>query len=176
MTLIFPPCIFLSSLCSFSSIWIFAASPFTPVDIQKIKAVIEEAEKIIQQAPNSNAEKSMEALRENANVLKSLRVDSNRRRSQSSNSSVSNDSTISDSTMNGMEDFKFTYEEESDPETFFIPYVWEAIVCTVTASSLEWDRMNIKAFAIIHHLSNSGGDDDEVPSNTEFAEDVDDVV
>eukprot|EP00979_Chaetoceros_neogracilis_P003148 scaffold535_cov225-Chaetoceros_neogracile.AAC.5 len=104
----------------------------------------------------------MEALRENANILKSLRVDSNRRRSQSSNSSVSNDSTISDSTMNGMEDFKFTYEEESDPETFFIPYVWEAIVCTVTASSLEWDRMNIKAFAIIHHLSNSGGDDDEL--------------
>ena len=117
----------------------------------------------------------MEVLRENTSVLKSLRVDGNRRSTQSSNGSVSNDSTISDSTMNGMEDFKFTYEEESDPETFFIPYVWETIVCTVTSSSLEWDRMNIKAFAIMHHLSNGGGDV-EVPSNSEFAEDVDDVV
>lgn len=158
-----------------NSVRCIAGSPFRPIDVKKIQAVIDEAEKIIQQTPNRNAEKSMQALCENANVLKSLRVDGNRSRSVSTSSSVSNDSTISDSTMNGMEDFKFTYEEESDPETFFVPYVWEVIVSTVTSSSLEWDRMNIKVFSIMHHVSNEI-EDDKAPSNNEFAEDVDNIV
>ena len=36
---------------------------------------------------------------------------------------ISIDITISDSTLNGMmEDFKFTYEEKGDLETFFVPF------------------------------------------------------
>ena len=26
-------------------------------------------------------------------------------------------------------DFTFSYEEEADPEVFFVPYIWEVIVC-----------------------------------------------
>jgi len=80
--------------------------------------------------------------------------------------------------MNGMEDFKFTYEEEADPETFFVPYVWEVIVSTVTSSSLEWDRMNIKVFAIMRHVVDGLSEGGEVlaANANEFAKDVGDVV
>ena len=47
------------------------------------------------------------------------------------------------------EDFTFTYEEESDPENFFVPYIWEVIVCAVTASSVEWDRNKIQVFPLL---------------------------
>ena len=155
--------------------WQISGSPFRAADTEKIRAVILEADKLIQQVPNRNAEKSMEALRNNSHVLKGLKVSNGRTRLRS-DSSV--DSTISDSTMNGMEDFKFTYEEEADPETFFIPYLWEVIVSTVTASSLEWDRMHIKVFAILHHVADTGNGPEhtEHASTHEFSKDVDNVV
>lgn len=126
----------------------------------------------------------MEALQENIERLKNLKVNAdgsrNRRRTMSSNSSLSNDSAISDSTMNGMEDFKFTYEEESDPEIFFIPYVWEVIVSTVTSSSIEWDKIDIKVFSIMHHevngIEDAGNDGEGALLYNEYAENVDDVV
>lgn len=46
------------------------------------------------------------------------------------------------------EDFMFTYEEEADPEVFFVPYVWEVIVCVLTASSIEWQKDRIQVFAV----------------------------
>jgi hypothetical protein len=172
------------------------------MDTIKIRAVMEEADKIIQQVPNRTANAAMLALREHAEVLKHLRANNHhnhksrrttRARSQSSSSSssvASHDSTTSDSTMNGMEDFKFTYEEESDPEIFFIPYLWEVIVSTVTSSLLEWDRKNIRVFAIMHHVVNAAAatsDETNVAADdllttaalggtNEFSKDVDDVV
>lgn len=62
------------------------------------------------------------------------------------------------------ENFMFTYEEESDPEIFFVPYVWETIVCAVTSSTIEW---NIKQIQVFHLLKDQ--DDD-----LELDEDVDD--
>merc|ERR1712157_572653 len=44
-------------------------------------------------------------------------------------------------------DFAFLYEEDDDPEVFFVPYVWEVIVCAVTASYLEWDKRGVKVFS-----------------------------
>ena len=41
-------------------------------------------------------------------------------------------------------DFSYTYEEEADPEVFFVPYVWEVIVCVITSSSMDWSRSQIK--------------------------------
>ena len=45
-----------------------------------------------------------------------------------------------------MGDFTFTYEEEADPEVFFVPYVWEVIVCVATASSIEWKKDKFRYF------------------------------
>ena len=48
-----------------------------------------------------------------------------------------------------LDDFTFTYEEEADPEIFFVPYVWETIVCAVTSSTIEWKRDEIRVFALL---------------------------
>lgn len=40
----------------------------------------------------------------------------------------------------------FTYEEEADPEVFFVPYVWDVVVCALTASSIEWQKERIQVF------------------------------
>ena len=72
-----------------------------------------------------------------------------------------------------LSDFTFTYEEEADPETFFIPYVWEVIVCAVTASSIEWERNKILVFPLLDE------EDEEEQTSTSaagFAADVNDVV
>lgn len=171
------------------------------MDTEKIRTVIAKADELIQGASARRADESMEVLRNNVHVLKGTHISSSsssssrlrdRLNSESSNSRdgsgvsvASADSTISDSTMNGMEDFKFTYEEEGDPETFFVPYIWDVIVSTVTSNTLEWDRMNIQVFPIMHHVdmgddegSGTGTAADEAVSisRSEFASDVGDVV
>lgn len=156
------------------------ASPFQQVDIERIHNVIANANEIIQEASARTAEKSMEALTKNIDDLK-RRMKSKVLNLNSSSSSV--DSSISDSTMTGMEDFKFTYEEESDPETFFVPYVWEVVVCTVTSGSLEWNRTNIKAFQVMQNVMCDGQQDvdQQEPSVAEsnmtgYSQDVGEVV
>jgi hypothetical protein len=54
-------------------------------------------------------------------------------------------------------DFSFTHEEEADPEIFFIPYVWEVVVCVTTVISIEWERENIMAFELLQEQE----DDDD---------------
>ena len=54
------------------------------------------------------------------------------------------DSITTESTMTGLEDFTFTYEEEADPEIFFVPYVWEVIVCAVTGGAVPWNGTKIE--------------------------------
>jgi hypothetical protein len=157
------------------------SSPFQEVDAERIQNVISAANEIIKEASARTAEKSMDALTQNLDVLK-RRMKKNGPHSNSSNASV--DSTVSDSTMTGMEDFKFTYEEESDPETFFVPYVWEVVVCTVTSGSLEWDRTNIKAFQLLQNIMSSGQDVGQQEQSvaqsqstmTGYSQDIGDVV
>jgi hypothetical protein len=79
-------------------------------------------------------------------------------------------------------DFTFSYEEEADPEIFFVPYIWEVIVCVVTASSIDWDTNRIQVFALIED-DEDGADEEGMTENngnhtgTEgFAKDVSDIV
>lgn len=51
-----------------------------------------------------------------------------------------------------LDDFTFTYEEEADPEVFFVPYVWETIACVVTSSTIEWKKEEIRAFSLLEPL------------------------
>lgn len=78
--------------------------------------------------------------------------------------------------------FTFTYEEEADPEIFFVPYVWEVIVCAVTSSSIEWTKSRIQVFpllddpeaidreGLVPHL------DEQQPAIQDYSKDVSDVV
>jgi hypothetical protein len=46
-------------------------------------------------------------------------------------------------------DFSFTHEDDADPEIFFIPYVWEVVVCVTTVISIEWEKENTIAFKLL---------------------------
>jgi hypothetical protein len=90
--------------------------------------MLDKADTLIGDASARTADKAMEVLENSKDILKGSK--SNRNISSSS-ASVTDDSTISttsSSTVSGMEDFRFTYEEEADPEIFFVPYLWEVIV------------------------------------------------
>jgi hypothetical protein len=53
-------------------------------------------------------------------------------------------------------DFSF-YEEEADFEIFFIPYVWEVVVCVTTVINIEGEKENIIAFKLLQEQE----DDDD---------------
>lgn len=81
---------------------------------------------------------------------------------------------VSSSEKKQREDFTFTYEEEADPEIFFLPYVWEVIVCVVTAGNMDWATDRIQVFALLDELE--GEDEAAAAPSTGFAQDVSDVV
>lgn len=71
------------------------------------------------------------------------------------------------------------YEEESDPEVFFVPYVWEIIVSVVTSSSIEWETNKIKVFPLLDEPLDDHPDglmDAPQHDSTKFSTDVLDVV
>lgn len=76
-------------------------------------------------------------------------------------------------------DFTFSYEEEADPEIFFVPYVWEVAVSVVTASTIDWDTHRIQVFPLLEEDENEDFLDNGAEEEQElkgFATDVSDVV
>lgn len=79
------------------------------------------------------------------------------------------------------DDFTFTYQEESDPEIFFVPYVWETIVCVVTSSAIEWREEQIQVFPLLEPLEetpNVGSGPIEISETTAsgYQENADELV
>ena len=141
--------------------------------------MIQKADALISSASTRTAEKTLEVLQKSTDVLKGKSSKSNRL--LSSASSTTDDSTIStasSSTVSGMEDFRFTYEEEADPEIFFVPYMWEVLVCCVSASTLEWNKREIKVFALMEPMMNDVNDMEQIveSGNGMYAKDEADVV
>jgi len=56
------------------------------------------------------------------------------------------DSVASD--VSDLGNLTFTYEEEADPEVFFVPYIWDVIVGTLTTTTMEWSRNKIQVFPL----------------------------
>jgi hypothetical protein len=79
-----------------------------------------------------------------------------------------------------LDDFTFTYEEEADPEIFFVPYVWETIVCAVTSSTIEWKKDEIRAFALLDPIEEPVVAESEQQVNTtpndDYAKDAEELV
>lgn len=133
--------------------------PFRKSEYSLIQKVINAAKKIIDEGNDARtATKALKVLLENAKTLKQMATELNKQSS--------------------IEDL-FTYEEESDPEVFFVPYVWEIIVSVVTTSSIEWETNKIQVFPLLDEPS------DELPEGlvdtphhdaTQFSTDVSDVV
>lgn len=159
-------------------------SPFRPAETEKITAIIQKADALISNASARTAEKTLEILQKSTDALKGKSSKSRSSRMISSGASVTDDSTIStasSSTVSGMEDFRFTYEEEADPEIFFVPYMWEVLVCCVSSSTLEWNKNEIKVFALMEHMMDDTDGIEQVAESQDvgtgmYAKDVADVV
>ncbi|GKY92668.1 hypothetical protein MPSEU_000236800 [Mayamaea pseudoterrestris] len=105
------------------------ATPFTKTEVGRIQKLITAASSLLEVGNARTATKALKYLSENIEQLRSAVVE---RKQQ-----------------NDSEAFTFTYEEEADPETFFVPYVWEIIVCCATASAIEWTKPAIKVFPLL---------------------------
>lgn len=95
---------------------------------ERILSITQTASSIIQEEGARSAPKALRLLEMQIDTLKSA-AEKKRRKEQ--------------------DDFTFNYEEEADPEVFFVPYVWEVIVCVVTSSTIEWKKDDIHAFALL---------------------------
>lgn len=78
------------------------------------------------------------------------------------------------------EDFTFLYEEEADPEVFFVPYLWDMIVSVVTAGGMEWKKNDIKAFALLDEVDLEGLDqsvnESDVAATGNFSQNAEEMV
>jgi hypothetical protein len=120
--------------------------PFKKSEITRIYNVIKTAAKIIESQFNvRTASKALQILTENMDQMRETVTEKKKKTAEK-------------------EDFQFTYEEEADPEVFFVPYIWEVVVCAVTASTVEWEKDKIQVFPLLEA--------EEVP--TDVLEDADD--
>jgi hypothetical protein len=160
--------------------------PFKKSEIGRIQSVITAAAAVIEE--NGDARTAAKALKVLADNMDRIREAVVERRKRPEN-----------------EDFTFTYEEEADvsppfcscscsclwcfnlcrlrsqPEIFFVPYVWEVIVCVVTSSSVAWDKNRIQVFPLLddeplHEIVNGDAGVGAPPAIHAFSNDVSDVV
>jgi hypothetical protein len=136
-----------------------ATDVYAKSEISRIQNVMEVASELINKAGARTAAKAIKVLETNqAEILEVVESEKKKRKEH--------------------EDFNFTYEEETDPEIFFVPYVWETVVTTVTASNIEWDKNKIQVFELLEEQKSivSASPVDSPPDPQSFAENVEDVV
>merc|ERR1712087_1083967 len=78
-------------------------------------------------------------------------------------------------------DETFIYEEDTDPEIFFVTYVWEVVTKVVTSSFLEWKYDSITLFPNDFKEDNNNNSTDTkqqelIMQGTALAQDVTNVV
>ena len=155
------------------------ASPFKAPEMATIMQIISCADKAIQEDGNARtAGETMTILEKTVDKLKAVTKPAAtqpggpglRERSNSFDSLASDASTITDAGS----DFTFTYEEEQDPEIFFVPYIYEVIVCTISASSIEWNKSSIGVFSLLESAEEE--DDELAPALQSYTSDAGDAV
>ena len=125
---------------------------YHPRETERIQGVTQKASALIQEEGARTAPKALKVLEDKMDELKEaarmadMKSPSKRKKQ---NSSPSDD-----------EDFTFSYEEETDPEIFFVPYLWEVIVCVVTSGTMDWKKDDIQVFALLDEVEH----DDEDPT------------
>jgi hypothetical protein len=115
---------------------------YHPRETERIEGVTQKASALIQEEGARTAPKALKVLEEKMNDLK----EAARVADMKSPSKRKKHSSPSD------EDFTFSYEEEVDPEIFFVPYLWEVIVCVVTSGTMDWKKDDIQAFALLDEV------------------------
>lgn len=147
----------------------------------RIIAVTLKASALIQEEGARSAPKALKVLETNLDELKAasmaaddaIKSPSKRKKHHGNNNNAAPAATAEDA-------FTFTYEEEQDPEVFFLPYVWEVIVCVVTASTMDWRKDDIRAFALLDEIElveedANGGPADKMGTGN-FSKEADEMV
>jgi hypothetical protein len=146
-------------------VFVVLDSPFKGYDIDTIKALIENADSEMRKSGQARtATQAMEILKRSIESI----ADASSLGDSFRDKADSEESVTSFSEATG--DFTFTYEEEADPEIFFVPYVWEVVVCAVTSSSIEWNQSRIQLFAVPDSIDpdatpTPGGQDEPIENN-----------
>eukprot|EP00977_Amphora_coffeiformis_P014882 scaffold4242_cov175-Amphora_coffeaeformis.AAC.6 len=132
--------------------------PFVKQEYIRVEKAIKAAASVIEKADARTASKALKVLTEDVSKVREA---------------------VSDSRKKDTDDFTFTYEEEADPEIFFVPYLWEVVVCAVTASSIEWQKNEIRIFPLLDVEETAPTYSVEEQASFQpqaFSEDVSDVV
>ena len=150
----------------------------------RIQSIVLKASEMIHEEGARSAQKALKLLEHQMGELKAMVVAAdheltNKLPSKRSKHSNKNNSHYDDG--DGDDDVAtFSYEEEADPESFFVPYVWDLIVSVVTASTMEWKKDDIQAFSLLDEVE-AEEDGPEIPDfdltlATEFTSDADENV
>ena len=132
-------------------------SPFKKSETGRILKVMETASSIIDSKGDARtAPKALKALKEDIDLIHAI-VAERRKKAD-------------------LDETLFTYEEEADPEIFFVPYVWEVTVNVVTSSSIEWEKNRIQVFALLDEEPVVLIDNGAPAITGEYSKDVSDVV
>ncbi|KAL3925613.1 MAG: hypothetical protein SGILL_000287 [Bacillariaceae sp.] len=118
-------------------------------ETERIVSVTLKAASLIQEEGARTAPKALKVLESRVDILVEAvnaadAKSKSKRRKHATNASAEDDCT-------------FTYEEEADPEIFFVPYVWELIVCCTTSTSISWRKNDICAFALLEEVDDHVG-------------------
>lgn len=151
-------------------------------DMSSISALIDKANVIIQEKSDMSAGETLGVLKANIKKLKSYQTPEGLVSEEDSVAASSEGSVSSDqSDLSDIGNLTFQYEEEADPEVFFVPYIWDVIVGTLTTTTMEWTRNEIQIFPlnedpeVVEPLYNdeiSTGSQDDTGSTLNNTEDV----
>jgi hypothetical protein len=142
-------------------------SLYSSKETERIASVTLKAASLIQEEGARTAPKALKVLENQIDSLVKAANGADARTQSKQRKQSSGDTSRED------DDFTFTYEEEADPEIFFVPYVWELIVCCITSTSISWRKDKIRAFAILEEVEEvhetHGNDYEGVPTTSGFA-------
>ncbi len=175
---------------------------YSSKQIARITSIIAKTSELIQEESARSAPRVLRVIEREMSNLKGVIVAvdqeiANKRKKYNSHvpgGDVQNGMNGKDDDVNGMfgnaslsaapteEEFTFLYEEEADPEVFFVPYLWDLIVCVVTAGSMEWKKDDIKAFALLDKVdekdlaADSSLAEPDIAATGNFSQNVDEMV
>ena len=153
-------------------------------DMSSISALIDKANVIIQEKSDDgmSAGETLGVLKTNIKKLKSYQTPEGLVSEEDSVAASSEGSVSSDqSDLSDIGNLTFQYEEEADPEVFFVPYIWDVIVGTLTTTTMEWTRNKIQIFPLnedaevvepLYESEIATGSQDDTGSTLDNTEDV----
>ena len=162
---------------------------YSSKQIARIRSVIAKTSKLIQDEGGRSAPRVLKVIESEMGAIKEAAAAADdeiaSKRKKYNHSRPDGDDLDAYNSMNGNdvvpeEDFTFLYEEEADPEVFFVPYLWDIIVSVVTAGGMEWKKNDIKAFALLDEVDQQVLDQSavtsDVPTTGNFSQNAEEMV